>query len=206
MHSIDLTHLFTENMPMYPGDPKPTITQTAELEKHGYNDFQVTTGMHVGTHIDAPLHMLENGKRLSEIPVEKFFGNGRLIDARGKSSMDASLLQHHSIERGDIVFIFTGWSAKFGQSDYYEKFPEVEEEFARRLIDGGVAILGMDTPSPDRPPFYVHKLLFQHDILIIENLTNLEALLNIPAFEVIALPAKFHTEAAPVRVVARVKK
>ena len=72
------------------------------------------------------------------------------------------------------------------------------------MIELGVKIVGMDTPSPDRPPFAIHKLLFKNDILIIENLTNLEELLAHPQFDVIALPAKFDIEAAPVRVVAQV--
>ena len=79
MKYIDLTHTFDADMPVYPGDPLPELVQIADLHKEGYTDYQIKTGMHVGTHMDAPLHMLDGGKRLSDIAVEKFLGKGCLF-------------------------------------------------------------------------------------------------------------------------------
>lgn len=73
MKFIDLTQPVTENMQVYPGDPQSTLKQIAFIEADGSNDFQVQTGMHVGTHIDAPFHMIQNGKKLHEYPVDHFF-------------------------------------------------------------------------------------------------------------------------------------
>ena len=202
MRYLDLTHTFVHGMPVYPGDPAPTLTPTAALHRDGYVDHQLTTGMHAGTHIDAPLHLLAGGKYLSEISIEQFIGRGHLVDARGNAAIDAELLASKSIQRGDIVLIMTGWYKKFGQPEYYEKFPAVSEPFARQLVARGVKVVGLDTPSPDRPPFAIHKLLLRNGILIIENLTNLEGLLGHSGFQIFALPAKLHTDAAPVRVVA----
>lgn len=204
MKFIDLTHTFKQDMPVYPGDPKPEFTQTAFLEQHGYNEIQIKTGMHTGTHMDAPLHMLKNGKRLSQYPPETFFGKGCLIDARNQKSIDAPLLKGIQINKGDIVLVLTGFDKKFGAPEYYEAYLEITESFAQKMIELGVKIVGMDTPSPDRPPFAIHKLLLKNDILLIENLTNLEELLHHAQFSVTALPTKFNTEAAPVRVVAQI--
>ncbi len=204
MKYIDLTHTFKKEMPVYPGDPAPEILQVASIDKYGYNDFQIKTGMHVGTHMDAPLHMIVGGKRLSEYSADNFFGEGHLIDARGKTSVDVDLLEGRKISKGDIVLIMTGFYKKFGGSDYYEKYPEITEGFASKLIESGVKIVGIDTPSPDRPPFKIHRMLLKNEVLIIENLTNLEELLKYMQFSVVALPAKFDTEAAPVRVIAQI--
>ena len=203
MKYIDLTHTFKQKMPVYPGDPEPVIKQIAFFDKNGYNDFQITTGMHVGTHMDAPLHMIQNGKKLSEYSADHFFGKGHLIDARGKS-INASLLEGKQIVKGDIVLIMTGFSGKFGTPEYYESYPEISDAFASKMVEFGVSIVGIDTPSPDHPPFAIHKLLLKNDILIIENLTNLENLLEHAQFTVVALPVKFYSEAAPVRVVAQI--
>lgn len=205
MKYIDLTHTFDGSMPVYPGDPIPELVQIADLHKEGYTDYQIKTGMHVGTHVDAPLHMLEGGKRLSDIAVEKFIGKGCLIDARGASVISVDFLEKSGAKQDDIVLVMTGFSEKYRQLEYYEKFPEIGEDFAGKAIELGVKIVGMDTPSPDRPPFKVHKLLLGKEILIIENLTNLESLIGLKDFEVFVLPAKLHTEAAPVRVIAKVK-
>ena len=204
MKLIDLTHTFTSSMPVYPGDPQPSLTQVATLEKEGYNDHQITTVMHVGTHIDAPLHMIAHGKRMDEIPPETFIGKGVLIDARGARLIDANLLEGLTIEPGSIVLIYTGFGAKYRDRSYFENFPTITEEFAKRVVESKVKIVGMDLPGPDQPPFPIHKALLGNGILIIENLTNLDKLLGVTNFEVIALPAKLHADAAPARVISRI--
>ena len=61
----------------------------------------------------------------------------------------------------------------------------------------------MDSPSPDRHPFEIHKLLLENSILIAENLTNIEKLLHVRKFEVIALPLNILADSSPARIVAR---
>jgi kynurenine formamidase len=206
MQLIDLTREFNEQMPVYPGDPDPVFEKIAALEEAGYVDYKLSTGMHVGTHMDAPLHMVKDGAFMSQIPIEKFIGRGILLDARGnKSKLDRNLLEQKAVNEGDILFILTGHGEKFNQPDYYTSFPHVSEELAKELVSKKIKILGLDTPSPDQAPFQIHKILLGNEVLIIENLDNLEKLVGVESFEVIALPAKLRVEAAPVRVVARIE-
>ena len=200
---IDLTHKFDANMPVYPGDPLPVLTQVARLEADGYNDFCLCGGMHIGTHMDAPLHMIADGGRIAAIEPARFFGRGVLVDARNSLTIEAALLDNIALAAGDIVIILTGWYKKFHDSDYYGPFPDVSPEFAERLVAAGVSILALDTPSPDRAPYPVHKILLGAGVLIIENLANVGALVGLGSFNVTALPAKFDWEAAPVRVIAQ---
>jgi kynurenine formamidase len=204
MTCIDLTRIFTANMPVFPGDPPARLTPVANFDTHGYNNYEIASGMHAGTHIDAPLHMLPDGRGISDIPVAEFIGRGRLIDARGAGVAGPELLGKAAVQPGDIVLVLTGFSDSFGESRYYTDYPEISEAFAAGLVERGARMLGLDTPSPDREPYRVHKLLLASGILIIENLTNLAALLDVGTFEIIALPVRFHTDAAPARVIARV--
>ena len=204
MQYIDLTHKFTAQMPVYPGDSKPELVELDSVEEKGFSHYEIKTGMHVGTHMDAPAHMLQGGKLLSEFDASRFIGRGHLADARGHASITTKSLIGLDINEGDIVLVMTGWYKKFKDNDYFAKYPEITEEFAKEMVNLGVSIVGLDTPSPDTAPFNIHKLLLGKEILIIENLTNLEELLYHKNFEVYALPAKFESEAAPCRVVARV--
>ena len=203
MNLIDLTHTFDQEMPVYPGDPVPRFEQTAHLDQDGFNACCLCSGMHVGTHMDAPLHMIAGGKFVCDVPTSQFFGRGRLIDARARATVTPDLLRAARVTRGDIVLVMTGWYKRFRDDAYYRDFPEVAPDFARELVSLGASIIGLDTPSPDRSPFEVHKILLAGQVLIIENLTNLEALAAVDAFDVVALPTKLQCEAAPVRVVAR---
>lgn len=206
MNYIDLTHKFGRKMAVFPGDSEPKIKQIAFIESEGYCNFQINSEMHIGTHIESPMHMIKNGKKISEYSVDHFFGRGHLIDARnlGGQKIESHLLDRKNISRGDILLILTGYSTNYGTRQYFESFPELSNNFTEMIIKIGVKIIGLDSPSPDSTPYLVHKMLFAKDILIIENLTNLDKLLAYEEFEIIALPAKFDTDAAPARVVAKI--
>lgn len=207
MRIIDLTHTFTEDMPVYPGDPKSKLEQVAHIEKDTYNDHKVTTVMHVGTHMDAPFHMIKNGRKIDEIEPDRFIGPGVLIDARGKTGVNADILLDRRIKKGSIVLVYTGFGIKYRTKDYFENYPHFSEDLAEKLVELEISVVGMDMLGPDLDaPWPTHKILLGKEILILENLTNLDKLLGIKEFEVIALPAKFKTDAAPVRVVASIKK
>ena len=204
MKFIDLSHIVTDNMPVFPGDPAMSLTQVASVDKEGYTDHELHTLMHVGTHIDAPLHMIAGGKRISEIPPEHFIGPGVLIDVRGKNEITADSLKNKNIGAGSVVLLFSGYSKKYKTPEYDINFPKISLDFAGSLVEIKVKILGLDFINPDtEDSFPIHKKLLGNDVLIIENLTNLESLINIKAFEVSAIPLNLHADASPVRVVAR---
>ncbi len=205
MQYIDLTHTLVDAMPVFPGDPPTTLTQITSVGKEGYTDHQLTTVMHVGTHMDAPLHMIEGGKYMSDMPLERFAGTGILVDVRNKKLIDVDALTGVIIPTGAAVLLFTGMSDKYGTTEYEKQYPHISENFAQAIVAAGVHMLGMDMINPDtQESFPVHKILLSHDVLIIENLTNLGALVTASNFDVMAFPMKLKADAAPVRVVARV--
>lgn len=203
---VDLTQTFSpENMPVYPGDDPAKLVCEASFPHDPYVCHRIESGIHVGTHMDAPLHMVEGGKKLTEFPLEKFTGRGHLIDARNCPSIDADLLADHDINAGDIVLVFTGFGNKFKDPDYFDTDPDFTESFSKKLVERGVDIVGMDMAGPDHAPFPMHHILLGNDVLIIENLTNLESLLNAKNFRIHAYPVKLDVEGAPVRVVAEIE-
>ncbi|MFH0770042.1 MAG: cyclase family protein [Candidatus Peregrinibacteria bacterium] len=202
MPVFDLTHRFDSSTPFYPGDPKPLLRKTATLEENGFVDFEMRSGMHIGTHMDGPLHMIRGGKSLAQIPVERFRGPGILLDARGKEVVEIELLEGMTIPARAFLLILTGQSQKYRTAAYHERRPVLSEAFAECVASMGISAVGIDAPGPDREPYPVHKILLSKEILIIENLANLEALLGAERFEVIALPLKLETDSAPARVIA----
>lgn len=208
MKIIDLTHPFTGKMPVYPGDPISSLVQSATIGKHGVADHRLETNMHVGTHIDAPAHMIEGGKKMHELPIELFFGRGRIIDTGNKSTLDINLLTRLNLVRNfakdDIVLFYTGFSKYFKEEKYFTDFPVMTEALAKELVNRKIKMVGFDTPSPDKEPYLVHKILLEAGILIIENLTNLESLIEVEHFEIEAFPLRIAADAAPARVIAQI--
>lgn len=204
MKLVDLSHIFIPGMPVYPGDIKIKLEEICSIKKDGYTNHQLTSGMHTGTHIDAPLHFIPEGKKISEISIDRFYGPGKIIDVRGQDEIDVSVLKNVSIDSGDIVIFFTGHDALYGNGAYFENQPVLTAVLAQKLVDLGVKMVGIDAPGPDKYPFSLHTLLLRHEILILEDLTNLESLLN-NEFELFAFPIKFDADAAFVRTVAKIK-
>lgn len=201
MTYIDLSVTVDENTPVYPGDPEVSIAPAGVFAKDGFNDHIVTIGTHVGTHIDAPLHMIENGKSLDDFSIEYFIGHGVYIDAQ--NGFNLKEIQAVNIQAGDIVILHTGMSAHYLNASYFEKFIPIPEDVATYIASCDVKMIGMDMGSPDHEPFNVHKIFLKNDILIIENLTNLDQLAS-KSFKIFAFPTKLSVDGAPARVVAEI--
>lgn len=201
---IDLSHKITNNMPVHPYDERVKLYQNKFLQIDRYNNFKLETGMHIGTHIDSPMHMTLDETFLSEAPVDRFWGKGCLLDVRNESIVDYKKEYSGVVNEDDIVLLYTGHDVKFGKKEYYLDHPVISEKLVDFFISRNIKMIGMDLPSPDQDPYNLHKKLLQNDIPIIENLTNLSSLLSGESFEVIALPLKIRADASLTRVVARV--
>ncbi len=197
---IDLSHPLDNNAPVFPGDPKIEIISSTE----DYTASEISFSLHTGTHVDAPAHFIPGGKKISDYKLENFFGFGKIIDVRGKNMLEKDLLDQIEINPGDIVLFYTGFDKFYGKQPYFENYPVMTEELAGELSNLDMKIIGFDSPSPDKHPFYIHKILLAKDILILENLTNLEALLSYSSFEILAMPLRIPAEASPVRVIAKI--
>lgn len=202
MQIIDLSVLLNEDTPVYPGDPKIEIKTLGVFEKDSYNDHLITMANHVGTHIDAPMHMVSGGKSLDQIPIDNFIGRGRLIEVKNKV-FDMEAIKLAGIQAGDIVLFYTGMISKYGEDEYYNDRPEMPDDVAKYLVAKKVKIVGMDMLSPDKEPFKIHRILLGGGVLITENLTNLDKLIG-KQFTVYALPIKFQLDGAPARVIAQI--
>lgn len=202
---LDLSVPINEDTPVYPGDPKAVIKPAGVLKNDGYCDHFVSMGTHVGTHVDAPAHMLENGATLEKIDVERFIGRGRLVEVQNKK-FDLAAVEAAGIQAGDIVLFRTGMSEKYQDKVYFEDYPTMSEKVAKYLVEAKVSMIGVDTCSVDNQDgFPIHKILLGGDVLIIENLTNLSQLVG-KSFKVYALPLSLQIDGSPARVIAEVVK
>ncbi len=200
MKIVDLSVPINNDTPAYPGDPTPKIELAAIVERDGYCDHNVSFATHLGTHVDAPAHMLKDGVTLDKIPIEHFVGRGRLIKV--DKTYDLATVKNADIQEGDIVLFYTGMSSKYHDPTYFEEYPNVSEDIAKYLVAKKIKMVGFDAASPDHEPFNVHKIFLGGDVLIAENLTNVGELEG-KEFEVFALPINLQIDGAPARVIAR---
>lgn len=202
---IDLSWEIYQGMPVYPGDIEVELENDKKLDRDGYENHNLKIGMHTGTHLDLPTHMIKSDNYVSEIELDNLSGKAKLIYAGGDEVIAYKEEYDKLIKKGDIVLIYTGFAEKYGSREYYEEHPVLSRELAQFLIAKEIKVLGFDMPSPDRFPYQIHKLLFENNIYILENLRNLDKLLGLKSFEVLVFPLKIRAEAAPVRAAAVIK-
>lgn len=66
---------------VYPGDPEPSLKRVADINGGAdYNLSEISMCLHNGTHIDAPLHFLDDGGDISSVDPVAFVGPCAVIE------------------------------------------------------------------------------------------------------------------------------
>lgn len=199
---IDLSYKIHEGMPKYPGDYDISLLEDKNYKKDGYTSYIIKSGMHLGTHIDAPMHLTNDKRFISEFSLDNFYGKGVILDCRGENLVKPKKEYEELLYNKEIVIIYTGFESKYGKKEYYENHPIISFELIKLFIENNIKMIGFDMPSPDRFPFKSHKMLLKNEIFILENLCNIEKLLNVKEFKIAAFPLKLEAEGSLVRAVA----
>mgnify|MGYP000980419442 CR=1 FL=1 len=203
MRIWDISMPVHAEMPVWKGkeDKRPQLVTTRDFENgRGARETRLVMDAHTGTHIDAPLHFVPEGKTLDQIPIEQLIRRARVVDLSDiEEVIRPEHLSGHGIARGDFVLLKTLNSTE----------PILERDFvyisgaaAQALVDIGVAGVGIDAlgVERDQPEHDTHRILLGAGVIIIEGLR----LGHVPAGEylMIAAPLKIlGVEAAPARVI-----
>ena len=211
---VDLSHRVDEHTQVFPGDPHPRFEPATTIATDGVNVLHVHLGSHSGTHVDAPYHFVEDGKRLDELDPGLFVGPAVIMDVRGKeprSRITVEDLQSYeaNLAPGSIAVLYTGWDRYYG-TDWYYEHPFLDRRAAQLILDAGAGTVAVDALNVDETPvegaqpegFPVHGLICGSGGIIAENLTNLGAIdFSDPVLSL--LPIKLGgADGAPVRAVA----
>lgn len=202
---IDLTYSIHEGMPVFPSHwhPKVRVSQLGRIENECRETHEVLIGTHTGTHVDSQSHFINGGKTVDQIPLEVLCGSAQLIDLSGvytKKGVEASDLEPFlDGTKTDRIILRYDWSKNWGSNKFYNEYPFISIDAAKLIIDKGIKLVGMDTPSMDNPLHCygsgmdspVHKILLSEGIVIVEYLCNL-SLIDTTIFEFFALPLKIN--------------
>src|SRR4029434_6675727 len=80
------------DMPVWPTDPPLHLSPQEHLSRdktHAVRVTNITMGSHTGTHIDAPWHFIENGRRLNEIPLSTLVGPATVVEIPAATAVTA---------------------------------------------------------------------------------------------------------------------
>ncbi len=211
MKIVDLTHTMSAEMPVYPGTEKPRFDPANTYERDGFKETRLSMFSHTGTHMDPPAHLFPGRTTLDKFPAEQFVGKAVVIDctelgAGGRITMEHVGRKRELADRADFILFRTGWDQYWGKEEYFGDYPYIDGEVADYLTGMkkkgvGLDVIGLD-PIADESLTLHRKLLWENEIVIIENLTNLGAA-GEGLFTFCALPLKYEdADGSPVRAIA----
>ena len=214
---VDLTHDIREGMTTFPGPNHPRVEVTVLARHHleGRATRRLVLGTHTGTHVDAPLHFLPDGGSVDQLSLESLVGPAHVVDLSDAEPLEAVDVERLRAALGGRpqhprVLLRYGWSHRFDTESYYVDWPHLAEEVCPWLVEHGVRLLGMDTPSPDDPRLGFgserdspnHHVLLGAGVILLEYLANLDQLQSPDVF-LVALPLRVAgADGAPARVIA----
>jgi kynurenine formamidase len=153
---VELSQEWGAHTPVFPGFKDIQVRRVTTHASHGVLSQNFVTVMHHGTHVNAPLHLVQRGAGVGELDLDTFFGNGKVVSVPkgewelvGPADLDAA---GADVGTGDIVIINTGWHRRYSDSiEYFGHGPGLSAAAAGWLVDRGVKLVGVDTATVDHP-------------------------------------------------------
>lgn len=173
MRIYDISPQISEDMAVYKNKPekKPKLITTRTIND-GANESRLEIDLHTGSHVDAPYHVLRNGKTIEKISLDRFMGKAIVFDfTKIKNGITKNYFKNLNvkIKKNDIVLLKTKNKAdnKFNFSFVY-----LEKNVADYLASKKVKAVGIDSLGIERnqPNHETHKILLRKNILIFEGL------------------------------------
>ncbi len=208
---IDLTHKITNEISVFPGDKFPTIKEVANVKKDYHKVSSLSFSSHIGTHIDAPSHICENGKNLDELEISYFFGKAYTIDCSYLNEITKAelLAVEDKIIYADFLLFFTGKQYQWGKESYLKNLIVMTKKASIWLCQHQIKGIGSDSISHDKidadaskGEMYVHNDFLSREKILIENLNNLDKIVG-KFVNFVCLPLYYeNSDGSPARAVA----
>ena len=201
---IDISQPLDKKTAEWPGDtPFSYEVNWSKEETGSVNVGKITMSIHTGTHIDAPFHFDDNGKKVIDLDLDLYIGRTKVVHIPANKSFGINELSNVNLKGVTRLLIRTdAWQDR---SVFPETIPYIEPSLASYLAKLGIRLLGIDLPSVDpldSKELAAHHELAYHKIHILEGVL----LDKIPSgdYELIAAPLPLvEADGSPVRALLK---
>lgn len=194
---VFLSHVVSEDMPIFPGDPHPRVKTLFTVEEDGFRLNLMRIGEHSSTHWGAPCHFNAGELCADELEAEDFIHPAVVMDVREQTRADADFrlgvedvlafeAEHGEIPDGAIVIMWTGFQDRWDRPKRFQNlgpdglmhYPGFSGAVTRWLIEnraiGGLGIdtLGVDPGTDER--YRANTLLLHEHRIHLECLAGLD--------------------------------
>jgi arylformamidase len=207
MTIYDISLTISPSLPTWPGDPGLTLEQFEAMDSGAHvNVTKISTSVHMGTHVDAPHHFLNDGRTVEDLPLDVLTGPCYVTQLPdGIDAITAEVLDRTEITADMKRVLFGTSNSHFwahGETEFQEEFVAITEDGAEWLVERGVQLVGVDylsvAPFGDSEP--THKVLLKAGVVVVEGL-NLSMVMR-GFYDLYCLPLKIAgSDGAPARAI-----
>jgi arylformamidase len=203
----DISLTISPNLPIWPGDPPLELVRYESIDQGAlYNATRTSSGVHLGTHIDAPRHFINDGATVEQLPLEMLTGPcyvAQLPD--GVEAITSDVLERTEItsEMKRILFGTRNshlWAR--GETKFQTDYVGITEDGAEWLVERGVQLVGVDylSVAPYTDLIAPHLVLLRKGVIVVEGL-NLSKVMR-GFYDLYCLPLKIAgSDGAPARAI-----
>jgi len=210
---FDVSPPLDTRLAVFPGDTSLTRDILARLEDgDGVTLSTLRATVHLGAHVDAPVHYVADGAGIEQTPLERLLGPCRVVRIRAEpgrcieAEQLAAVLAPLGSAGGPLPpRLLVATESYPDPTVWTAEFTALAPAAIDWMAEAGVTTIGIDTPSvdpADSKDLPAHAAVARHGMTILEGLR----LDEVPAgdYELIALPLRLvGFDGSPVRAVLR---
>jgi len=175
MEIIDVSVPVRPGMVVYEGDPPVWLERVADVAAGDLATVsRIDMGVHTGTHVDAPAHLLDGAPGADALPLDALLGEAVVVDAEGlEGDLDAAAIAALRIPPGAARVLFRTRNGRLWERDRFEPaYVGLTGDGAQALVDAGVRLVGIDYLSiaTAADPLPAHLVLLRAGVVILEGL------------------------------------
>ena len=207
MTIYDISLTISPTLPIWPGDPVLKIEKFESMDKGAHNNVsRISAGVHLGTHVDAPYHFINDGSTVEQLPLDVLTGPCYVVQLPdGVEAITAKVLEQTEINSEMKRVLFGTRNSHLwarGEAEFQTDFVAITEDGAEWLVERGVQLVGVDylsvAPYGDSVP--THTVLLEAGVVVVEGL-NLSNVMR-GFYDLYCLPLKIAgCDGAPARAI-----
>lgn len=206
MTIYDITLTISNELPVWPGDQAPRLEQMLHMERGDlYTLSRFESTVHLGTHLDAPMHFVRGGHGVDTIDLKKLIGPCTVVHLPEAKSIDAAVLEQANIPARVTRLLLRTSNSEYwarGDTEFHTDFVAIAPSGAEWMVERGIQLVGIDYLSVGafEGGIPTHEILLGNGVVPVEglNLAGIEP----GEYELICLPMKLKDcDGAPVRAV-----
>ena len=206
MRVYDISVSITPEMPVWPGDPPVTLQRVENISQGATSNVsRLECNVHIGTHVDAPVHFIDGAASVESLPLRVLIGRVYVVHLPQATVIDETMLEGAGIPPRTRRVLFRTSNSRYwarGERDFQKDFVAINSSGAAWLVRKKVQLVGVDylSVAPFGDSREPHRILLEKGVVVVEGLDLSEV--SQGRYTLYCLPLKLvGSDGAPARAI-----